>query len=883
LPAGQTTATCEATAYATGNPPVFLPGSDGMATGPATFSQTAVANGANGPTGGLNLNGGATPANGNALAPFSTAAASLTVAAEGALPLAYPGSTAAFQTEITTQLTGWSVKYGNAYFVDRPNQYPSTDCNGALFASNSLADTAAQVSGTTVTPYTLTLTQAGENILSPQLNIQSWIDLSGGNNDNTVTLAANGATTIAQAIQAAGTNVHYACGAGQFATSTFGIGAQPTNCGGATLDGVFTCLAAFVAGQCLTQTAYNGGNSIPAGGVAVTTNDGAVGPGTLNAMVFHGFTAGQSITLTLPDNSIAPITSIGFGGVNNLISVAGVATYVPTQAMILGAGSYTISAKDSAGAPQSATFVNAITMTPVVTTDSFGPAPGPFFTSALTSTAGQPGQTTVLRSGTDSTSNNVYDFFGVRNLAPNTQYTVAMGYINPVTLGTFTTDAFGDIPVPGITLTIPSATAGIHIISLWQGTTNTLLAASSAPSPTLNGVAFATYQAYNTVSFVNAQGVAGTDGATENVAAGACIAAGNPAGCAATATSALGTQAGAVNAISLYGDDLYSVTVLINPSPSAGNVGQTVSLSGVGLAPSSSYYATMTAVNNGAGATGQVYFTFTSTASGSIPTGTSFTVPVLAATGAAYTNERASTYFIHFSTGTEYPGKQDGQATFVLQAAAVLNATSVAAGHSVTLTATGLFPNTPYSVVFNYQVNTSGQVFTGPVVASVTSNNNGQGSANFVVPAGTQAGSYVIQLVTPGAIAPTAAWLVNAPTLSVTPTGTGTGAGACNSTACFTQSGAASQVTLGSNQAVSVSYTNTSNSPVTAIVYAVVHNSIGQTVLYSTATLPLAAGATGTGYPIIFGLPSGTYSVTVFATTTNGQAISTTSTVSVSF
>jgi len=68
---------------------------------------------------------------------------------------------------------------------------------------------------------------------------------------------------------------------------------------------------------------------------------------------------------------------------------------------------------------------------------------------------------------------------------------------------------------------------------------------------------------------------------------------------------------------------------------------------------------------------------------------------------------------------------------------------------------------------------------------------------------------------------------------------------------------------------------------VTAVVYAVVHNSAGQTVSYSTATLQLAAGATGIAYPVLFGLPSGTYSVTVFVTSTSGVAISTSQTVSV--
>jgi len=691
------------------------------------------------------------------------------------------------------------------------------DANGAIFLTSSLADTPSASSGTSVTPWTVTITQttgAPGTVQNPTFNITPWIDLSGYNHDNSVAITLNGATTIAQAINAASFNTRYSC------TST----TAPTNCGGAS--------------TAATQVAGTQGSNI----------------------LFHGFTSSayssgtQTITLTLPDTSISPIVSIG--SCFSSVCMNGTAVYsAPSQVMTLASGSYSITAKDTGGAPASATATNLVKFTPVVTSDLT-------FTSALTSTSGQPTQTTVLRSGQDVTASRL---FGVRGFAANTQYTVALGYVSPVTLGTFTTDAYGDIPVPGVTLTIPAATAGIHIVSIWQGTTNVLLG-NVASAFTYNTIGFQ----IGTTSAVF-YSLFGIDGASENVAAGAV------ASTASSANTALGTSP---TAISLYGDALYSVSVNITPAPSAGGVGNSVTLSGVGLAPSTTYYATFTTTTGNTGASGQVYFTFTSTATGSIPAGTSFTIPVKPATTYEST-ERASTYYIHFSTGSEYPGTQDGQSTFVLQAAANLNSTSVAAGHSVTLSANGLAASNPYSVVFNYAVSSSGNTFTGPVVASLTTDANGQGSATFVVPAGTAPGSYVVQLVSPGATAPTAAWLVNPATLSVTGAGTGTGQGACNSTSCYTASGSPTQATLGSNQAVSVAYTNTANAAVTGIVYAVVHNSIGQTVYYTTATLQLAAGQSGTAYAVLFGLPSGTYSVTVFVTSTTGQAISATSTVSV--
>jgi hypothetical protein len=66
---------------------------------------------------------------------------------------------------------------------------------------------------------------------------------------------------------------------------------------------------------------------------------------------------------------------------------------------------------------------------------------------------------------------------------------------------------------------------------------------------------------------------------------------------------------------------------------------------------------------------------------------------------------------------------------------------------------------------------------------------------------------------------------------------------------------------------------------VTGIVYLVVHNRLGQTAEYSTATLQLAVGANGTAYPIAFGLPSGEYSATFFVVTSGGVAISVSTTV----
>lgn len=73
---------------------------------------------------------------------------------------------------------------------------------------------------------------------------------------------------------------------------------------------------------------------------------------------------------------------------------------------------------------------------------------------------------------------------------------------------------------------------------------------------------------------------------------------------------------------------------------------------------------------------------------------------------------------------------------------------------------------------------------------------------------------------------------------------------------------------------VYVNYRNNLNLSVLGIVFWVIHNSLGQTVGFGTATLQLAPGANETGYPAVYGLASGMYSSAVFAIATSGVAIS---------
>ncbi len=86
--------------------------------------------------------------------------------------------------------------------------------------------------------------------------------------------------------------------------------------------------------------------------------------------------------------------------------------------------------------------------------------------------------------------------------------------------------------------------------------------------------------------------------------------------------------------------------------------------------------------------------------------------------------------------------------------------------------------------------------------------------------------------------------------------------------------------TLCSGYCFSATYTNNSSANVTAIIFGVVHNLIGQTIYYTTATLHLTPGGSATAFLVMFGNTDATYvdCMNVFAVTPSYVAISTTST-----
>ena len=406
--------------------------------------------------------------------------------------------------------------------------------------------------------------------------------------------------------------------------------------------------------------------------------------------------------------------------------------------------------------------------------------------TALTQNSGPAGTVTVLRTvGHGATG------FGVQGLKADTTYNVNNGIIGATgssTLGNaFTTTATGGIPIPGVQFTVPAGVTGIQTLTLVTGGVDALFG-------TCIGIIGYTCQATSSLT-------------------------GNPAG--------------------QYGDMLFKESASILASPTVVNVGQAFTISGTGLTAGTIYEETLSLTQGAGNAVGEIYGFFTSSAQGSIPALTSVTMPpaaTIAAGGCATATypEQGTPFYVHLSTASEYPGAEDGEGQVVLAASMQLNMTSAPAGHAVNLVATGLGDGCTYDVIFNYGTNPAASAYTGTLVGAFTASALGSTPGSGVtisVPANAATGStneiQLTRLTGPALGVLSVAGSLTVGSVSTT---------SCNTTSCMTVSGTPATTTQGAYTGISSSFTNNSNAPVTAFVYAVVHNALGQTVDISTAT-----------------------------------------------
>jgi len=163
---------------------------------------------------------------------------------------------------------------------------------------------------------------------------------------------------------------------------------------------------------------------------------------------------------------------------------------------------------------------------------------------------------------------------------------------------------------------------------------------------------------------------------------------------------------------------LFSMLGKFTAAPTVGSVGTNVTISGAGLAPNAAHYVKFAGV---------IYATFTSTATGEIPAGTTFAFPEAAVTAG---EELGSSKDIIVE---DADGVQIGIATFILQASATLDKKIAKIGDTVTITAYGLAASQVYNVIFDWVLPAEG-AWTGSIVSAFASTSLGSGSAVFTVP-----------------------------------------------------------------------------------------------------------------------------------------------------
>jgi len=547
----------------------------------------------------------------------------------------------------------------------------------------------------------------------------------------------------------------------------------------------------------------------------------------------------------------ATITGHGFGATDTLTLTVGGASMVSGGTCTVTNGACTTVAgqvPDLAGGSQNVVLTGSISGAVVTTTAGTSYSPritgtsGCSTTCALNVQGGPAGTNTILRTGTN---------FGVHGLLANTPYYIVWNGQSGL-FYTFTSTATGGIPVPGVQIAIPADTSGLHIIDLQRQ------------------AGFGTSQIYgnNLVGdyFDNDAGLSGT----QNTQFGDMLFQESTSLIAAPTVVNVGGST-VITGTGLAANTMYDLGISLagsgNVSPvSSSNPPTTCALTGTGAAPAPSTISGF----------------FTSTSTGAVPSGTSVSVTDMPTVKGL---EQGTLYCVFAQTGATFgTTSATGVAEFELQANANLNMTSAPSGHNVILSAHGLAASTGYNVLFApYACGSSGSI-CGTVVGAILANAQGAGSGTFTVPSTiqTSAGSqpvstgsgYTVELQSVGSSNQA---LASPPTLTVGSVSSTT----CNTTTCTSMTGTAKQTTQGAYQGISSTFTNNSNAPVTAFVYAVVHNALGQTVDISTATITAPAGGSASAFNVLFGLPSGTYSVTIFVTSSSGTAISGTSTVSV--
>ncbi|MEM2759964.1 MAG: IPT/TIG domain-containing protein [Nitrososphaerales archaeon] len=419
-------------------------------------------------------------------------------------------------------------------------------------------------------------------------------------------------------------------------------------------------------------------------GLTISPTSGA--PGTVVTVSGNNFAANTSITINFDNNPLTTVVSSGTGSFSRTITI-------PSNAI---QGSHIISATDGTKT-ESAIF----TVTTAASGITLSPSSGPI-------------GTVVTVSG--------------NNFAVNTSITIRFDN-NPITTSpsSIVSSNTGSFST---TITIPNnAAVGSHIISATDGTktesaTFAVAATSITLSPT-SGIAGST---------VSVSGTGFTAGASITIKFGSITLVTTPSSVVAsssgtfTATIVIPSTATTGNQVITASDTagktstatfnvLVSGTIIL--SPTAGNRGTSVTVTGSNFNPSSTITISFdhTALTtNPSTVTTSVTGTFTAT----------ITIPITASTGA------------RTITATDSEGRS-GAAIFTVAAAGVitLSPNNGISGTEVTVTGSNFTANTRVTIKFNTIT-----VITFP--STIMTSSTGSFIAKFDVPAGTSAGSHTV-------------------------------------------------------------------------------------------------------------------------------------------
>jgi hypothetical protein len=458
--------------------------------------------------------------------------------------------------------------------------------------------------------------------------------------------------------------------------------------------------AACASGATFTTASGSGGQSIPAGtifNVPAATAAGAyvidVSQGAANLIVDSAYTVTTpTLVLSLlfgPSGTIVGLSGTGYGPAitytvcmqaSGTASCASGSSFTATGAGAIPAGATFTIPTSTAGAyfldvsqgPLSANFIVSAAFTVTSATLTLSPNTGPAGTLVTLSGTGYADAVTYL-----------ICFQGTQTACPGSTPT------------TFTSTAGGAIPAL-TTLTVPAT--GTNYVDVTQITSNvaaasfTLTVATLTLTPatgpvntlvTLSGTGFAPGIVY-TFCFSGSGSAACAAGPTFTATAGGAIPAGVTISVPAPPNTWVDVSQGAANFIIAASYLPTAITLVL--APASGPAGTQITLSGTGYAPSTAYTICLQATAS-ACAAGTA---FTSSATGTIPAGTTFNVPAATAAGG---------YFVDISQGAL--NLVSDAAFTVTTATLLLTPNTGPAGTLVTISGGGYAPSTTYFYCFS--------------------------------------------------------------------------------------------------------------------------------------------------------------------------------------